>query len=320
MATTTKTQIPDEVNNWYDEVLLIRALPLFIHTLFGQVRDIPRKAGTLTIKFRRYARLTAATTPLSEGITPAGSQLSVTNITGTVAQYGDFITVTDVVDFSSKDPVMTETAEILGEQFADTTDLLTRDVLAAGTSVTYANGTARTDVGSTHKISTVLIRTVVRKLKRNNAKRITRMVDADTGYATAPVDQAFVGIVHPNTTYDLKGLTEFVSVEKYARNAKLLPGEIGKVDEVRFIETTNAKVFTGGGASGIDVYGTIIVGMNAYGVTRISGESVKNIVKPLGSGGTEDPLDQRATSGWKSTFVAKILNDDFMDRLEHAVS
>jgi N4-gp56 family major capsid protein len=99
-----------------------------------------------------------------------------------------------------------------------------------------------------------------------------------------------------------------------------MEGEVGKFDEIRFIETPNAKVFTGAGASSIDIYSTLVFGMDAYGTTRISGEAMKNIVKPLGSAGSADPLDQRATSGWKATFVAKILNDAFITRIEHAVS
>lgn len=322
MANTTKTQIPNEQTEWYDKRLLTRAIPLFLHTMFGQVRDIPRKAGTTTIKFRRYGNLSAATTPLSEGITPAGSQLSVTDITATVLQYGDFITITDVLDFTSADPILTETAEILGDQAGDTLDQVTRDVLAAGTAVTYANGTARTDVGSSHLITSTLVRQVVRTMKIANARRITTMVDPDTGYATTPVNACYVAICHPKTTYNLKVESGggFLPVEKYANKANLMQGEVGALDEVRFIETSNAKVFTGGGASSIDVYATLFFAQNAYGITRISGESLKNIVKPLGTAGSADPLDQRATSGWKGTHVAKILNDAFMHRLEHAVS
>lgn len=320
---TTRTQIPVEVNNFYDRTLLRRAIPAFVHTMWGQVRDIPRKAGTMTIKFRRYGNLTAATTALSEGITPAGSQLSVTDVTAVALQYGDYITITDVVDFSSADPVLTETAELLGDQVGDTLDQLTRDVLAAGTSVQYAStATSRVTVASTMKLTTAECREAVKTMKNNNARKVTRMVNPSTGYNTTPLNSCFVGIIHPNATYDLKVESggAFVSVEKYPHKKDLMENEVGSCDEIRFVETTNAKVFSGAGASGIDVYATIILGMDAYGITRISGEAIKNIVKPLGSAGTADPLDQRATSGWKATFVAKILNNAFMLRIEHAVT
>lgn len=322
MSATTKTQIPDEVNNFYDRTLLFRAVPLFVHNRWAQIRDIPRKAGTLTIKFRRYGNLTAATTALSEGITPTGSQLSVTDITATVAQYGDYITVTDVVDFSSQDAALMEAAEILGDQAGDTLDQLTRNVIAAGTNVYYAGSghTLRSQVAAGELITDTLIKKTVRLLKNNKARRITKMVNATTGYNTTPLNASYVGLCHPNTTYDLKAITGWTPIEKYSSTNGVMEGEVGKYDEVRFVESPNCKVFAGEGASSIDVYATLVFGSDAYGTTRISGEALKNIVKPLGSAGSADPLDQRATSGWKATFVAKILNDAFLVRIEHAVS
>ena len=321
MSTTSRSVISRENTEFYDRTLLYRATPFLVHTKFAQVRDIPRNGGTNTIKFRRYGNLTAATTALSEGVTPAGSALSITDITASVAQYGDYVTVTDVVDYESKDPVLVEAAQILGDQAGDTLDQLTRDVLAAGTTVQYADGVAaRVNVASTGKMDYDEVRKAVRTLKNNKARKITRMINASTGVATEPVDAAFIGLCHPNTTYDLKAITQFVPVEKYSSTMSVMQGEVGKVDEVRFIESTNCKVFAGAGDSSIDVYATLVLGMDAYGITRISGEAMRNIIKPLGSAGANDPLEQRATSGWKATFVAKILNDDFMVRIEHAVS
>lgn len=322
MANTTRSQITVENTEFYSRVLLYRAVPMFLHTKFAQVRDIPRNGGTNVIKFRRYGNLTAATTALTEGVTPAGSQLSITDVSATVAQYGDYVTITDRVDYESKDPVLTETAEILGDQMGDTLDQLTRDVIVAGTVVQYAgaSSTSRVTVGSTDLIDADDIKIAVRTLKVAKARRITRMINASTGVATEPVNASYIGLCHPNTTYTLKGLTGFTSVEKYASTVNVMDGEVGKLDEVRFIESTNCKVFSAAGEGGVDVYATLIFGMDAYGISRISGESVKNIVKPLGSAGTSDPLEQRATSGWKATFVAKILNDAFMVRIEHAVA
>jgi len=323
MGNTNTTIIPAEVSNFYDRTLLYRAVPLFVHTRWAQVRDIPRKAGTTTIKFRRYGNLVAATTALNEGVTPLGSQLSVTDITATVLQYGDYVTITDVLDYQSQDPVLMEAAEILGDQMGDTIDQLTRDVLNAGTNV-YFGGSGHTQtvqVAAGEIITDTLIKKAVRLLKNNKARRMTKMVNATTGYGTTPLNASYIGICHPNVSYDLKAFTTgWTGVEKYASTNGVMEGEIGKYDEVRFVETTNAKVKTGAGASSIDVYCTLIFGSDAYGTTRISGEAMKNIVKPLGSAGTADPLDQRATSGWKATFVAKILNDAFLLRIETAVS
>lgn len=321
----TTSTISHAVNNYYDRNLLERALPLLVHTKWAQVRDIPRN-NTNVIKFRKYGSLAAATTPLSEGITPDGNSLSISDITATVLQYGDYVTISDFLQLTTLDPVLTETSAILGEQAGLTLDTLARDILAAGTNVQYVDATSpktndeRSDVAAADVITTGELDIAIRTMKVNNAKKITNMVSPDSGYATSPVAPCYVAIVHPYTSYTLTGLTGFVPVEKYANKAPLMDGEIGAYKEIRFVETTNAKYFDNEGAGSIDVYATLIFGQNAYGISRISGEAMRNIIKPLGSAGTYDPLDQRSTSGWKATFVAEILQQLFMLRLEHAVS
>lgn len=320
MANTTRTEIPAEVNNVYDRALLMRAVALFVHNKWAQVRDIQSNAGTDTIKFRRYTNLSAATTALTEGITPAGSSLAQTDIRATALYYGDFVTLTDKVQYETLDPILTETAELLGDQAGDTLDQLTRDVLSAGTSVVRVNARSlRTSVTSTDILDATTLRKTIRTLKNAKARPITKMIDPSTGYATSPVAPAYIGIVHPNVSFTLKKLSGFIPVENYANKSGVMEGEIGKFEEVRFVETTNAKVFTAGGSGSIDVYGTLILGSDAYGISRLAGKAMQNIVKPLGSAGTADPLNQRATSGWKATFIAKILNDDFMVRVESAI-
>lgn len=320
MSATTRAQITREVDAFYSRTLLTRVIPLFVHTRWGQVRDIPRKSGTNTIRFRRYANLPAALTPLTEGVTPAGSPMAQTTITATVQQYGDFITVTDVVSYESPDPELMIAAEILGDQAGDTLDQITRDIITAGTNVQWVGQTERSAITTANKISVLEIKKATRTLKKNNTRKVTSMIAPSTGYNTDPVNSCFVGIVSPDTTFDLDALDGFTPIERYSSQMGVMEGEVGKVKEVRFVETTNAKVFEAAGADGIDVHATLIMGRDFYGVTRISGESMKNIRKAPGSAGTADPLDQRATSGWKATFVARILNDDFGVRVEHAVS
>ena len=318
---TTRTQIPIEVNNFYDRALLERAIPSFIHNRYAQVRDIPRNSGTNVIKFRKYASLTAQTTALTDGVTPSGKQLSITDLSATVLQYGDFVTITDKVLMETFDPILTETAEILGEQVGDSLDQLCRDIIVAGTTVQYASAaSSRATVTAAMKMDRAEAKEAVRTLKTNNAKPMTTMINPSTGFNTVPVGMSFIGIVHPNTTFDLDDATGWIPVEKYPNKSNVMPDEVGALHNIRFVETSNAKVFSSAGASSIDVYATLIIGRNAYAQSRISGEALKNIVKPLGSAGTADPLDQRTTSGWKATYVAVILQESFMVRIEHAVS
>jgi N4-gp56 family major capsid protein len=318
MAQTDTSVIDPGVANFYDRRLLRKAFPRLIHSLYAQTKDVP-SGESAVIKFRRYSLLTAATTPLTEGVTPSGSQLSKTDISATVSQYGDYITLTDKLVFTTTDPVLTEANSVLAQQAGNTLDQLTRDVILAGTTIQYAStAAARTDITAAMKLNLAEIQEAVRTLKQNNADKITEMIDPSDGVNTSPVDAAYIGFVHPNASYDLKNATGFIRVEQYGQR-KALPGEIGSLDEVRFIESTNAKVYTGGG-SGVDAYGTLIIGADYYAQSRIAGEAMKNIIKPLGSGGASDPLDQRQTTGWKATFVATRLNEAFAVRIEHGVT
>lgn len=320
MANTALAQVTAAVNNFYDKTMLQAARPLLLHVKWAQVKDIPQH-NSLVIKFRRYSLLAANTTALSEGVTPSGVQLAITDVTGTVAQYGDFVTLTDLLQLTTLDPLLTETASLLGQQAGNSLDQIARDVMVAGTTVQYAStATSRTTVTSSMKINRQEIREAVRTLQNVNAMKMTRMVNASTGFSTSPISAAYIGLITENTLYDLKNETGWVPVQEYASQSGVIEGEVGAIEDVRFLLTTNAKIFASGGSGSIDVHGTLILAQDYYGISRISGAALKNIVKPLGSAGTADPLDQRSTSGWKATFVCIRLNEDFAVRIEHAVS
>ena len=313
----TTSTVPAAVSTYYNRQMLTKAKPLLVHTKWAQVKDIPRN-NTDAIRFRRYALLTASTTPLVEGVTPTLDTLSITNVDATVQQYGRGFLLTDKLMFTTLDPILMEVADILGQNAANTLDQLTRDELATTTSIQYADtATTNGTVTSSMKLTKAEVQEAVRTLKNNNAQKITSMVNHSDGFNSSPIDAAYIGIVHPNTTYDLKNIPGFIRVEEYGQKAAM-DGEVGALDEVRFVETTNAKVYSAAGAGSIDVYGTIIMGKDFYAISRISGEAMKNIVE--GPGGNADPLHQRQTSAWKATFVATILNDAFGVSIRHAVS
>jgi N4-gp56 family major capsid protein len=326
MANTTLTQVPPGTQAYYDRNLLRRAVPADIHGRYGQVRTLPQRSGN-QIKFRRYSALTPATTPLTEGVTPTGSSLSVTDITATLAQYGDFVTLTDMVQLVNQDPVLTEAGNVLGEQGGTTVDQIRRDVLVAGTNVQYSNGTTRGGINTT--ITGAVLRSAIRFLKNQNAKMQRSMVKATTGIGTTPIRAAYIGLIHPDTEAVLEKIDGYIPVSQYSAQMDVMPDECGAFQNIRFVVSTNAKVFAAAGAAvstsgmisaggvNVDVYATLIVAADAYGVVPLSGGAMKNIIKPLGSAGSADPLDQRATSGWKAITTTKILNDAWMIRIEH---
>lgn len=213
-----------------------------------------------------------------------------------------------------------ELAGLLGDQMGDTIDQLVRDVIVAGDTIQYAStATSRATVIAGMTLTYDEILQATRTLRGNNAKYITRVVEASTGFNTSPIGACYIGIISEDTAYDLeKSVTEWIPVEEYTNNAPRLGDfEVGKVGNVRFVLAgSNAKTFS----STVTVHATMILGRDFYGITRISGEAAEVITKPLGSSGTADPLNQRSTMGWKITFVAKRLNENFAVRIEHAVS
>jgi len=313
MATETTSTLSGAVKTYYERVLLDRLLANYVHGQFAQTgttRVIPQSGGK-TIEWRRYASLTAATTPLTEGSTPAGSNASVTQVTATPGQYGDFITYSDVLELTAVDPVLSEFARMFGEQAGDTLDKVCRDVLAAGTAVQYSDAAgARGSVAASNKFDAAEMLLAVRTLETAN---VPKFADAMGG--------SYVCIVHPKTVYDIRNDSAWTNASQYAGSMQVFSGEAGRLYGLRFVETSNAKVFTGAGSGGIDVYGTLILGQDAYGKAAFVGQDmVQFFAKPIGSSGSADPLDQRGSAGWKVSHVSKILNETRMLRVEHAVT
>lgn len=329
MPTTTLSALPPGVQAFYDRNLLARAQPAEVHGRFGQKRPIAQRNGN-QIKFRRYSQLAAASTPLTEGVTPTGSSLAVTDLTATLAQYGDFITLSDMVSMVNQDAVVTEATDVLGDQAGTTIDLARRDVLVAGTNVAYANAVASRATVATKLVNADFDK-AIRFLKVQNAKFVKEGIIAPSDkVGTGSVRKAFIALVHPDVEFDLEQMTGYRAVSDYGSQEGVLEDEIGAYKNIRFISSTNCKIFAGGGALGtagfknnganFDVYATLIMADNFYGVCPLSGQAMSTYVKALGSAGSADPLEQRSTVGWKATTTTKILNDAWGIRLESAAS
>lgn len=381
---TTDAGLSEEMKTYYSRRLIELAEPELIHDQFGQKHPIPRNSGKI-IEFRKYDSLPKALVPLTEGVTPAGQKMSMGVIRATIKQYGGYIELSDLLELTAIDNNLVQATRLLASQAGRTSDTITREVLAGGTNVLYSGGVKdRSELvggDATEENNDVLkvddIRKAVRALKVQNAQKIN-------GY--------FVGIIHPDVAYDLMNDKKWVDVKTYSDPDGIYEGEIGKIEGVRFVETSEAKVFHGadlasdsrtlqvngtpsntktvnfdggtvlanalvgravligndvrtvvsntansmtldenitaadnaviypgeGGKGGRDVYSTLILGADAYGVTELEGGGLQHIVKQLGSSGTADPLNQRATAGWKLTKVAERLVEQYMIRIESA--
>lgn len=306
---TTDTGLSKEMKTFYSDYLIDMAEPNLVHDQFGQKHPIPKNGGKI-IEFRKYDSLPKALTPLTEGVTPNGQKLSMSVITSNVQQYGGYIELSDILLLTAIDNNLVQATKLLGSQAGRTLDTITREVLNGGTNVQYAEGqvAARNalvggQASGNHYLTVDAVRRAVRFLKVMNAPKI---------------NGSYVGIIHPDVSYDLMSDPKWVNVKTYSDPDGIYEGEIGKIEGVRFVETSEAKVFEGAGASGVDVYSTLILGADAYGVTEITGGGLEHIVKQLGSAGTADPLNQRATAGWKATKTAERLVEQYMIRIETA--
>lgn len=321
VQTTLLSGLSAEMKTFYDMTLLDEASANLVHDQFGQKRPIPSNGGKI-IEFRKFAPLAKALTAITEGVTPDGKSLSVSTVTATVAQYGDYITQSDVLELTSLDNTILEATKLLGKQAGLTLDTVTRNVINAGSNVTYcpkvASGaetavTSRSAMDTTSKLTVKVIQKVVAKLRGQNAPTI---------------GGKYVAIIHPYVAYDLMRDPEWIDAHKYAQPDNLYTGEIGEIAGVRFVTSTEAKVWNDktcpvasgtAGASGATyhpVFSTLFLGEGAYGVTEISGGGLQTIIKQKGSAGTADPLDQRSSVGWKAIKTAEILIPNYLVRVE----
>ena len=134
-----------------------------------------------------------------------------------------------------------------------------------------------------------------------------------------PIGDSYIAIIHPYAAYDLKTCREFIEAHKYADPETMYRGEIGKLGNIRFIETSEAKIWKDDTCpAGLAVFGTLVLGAHAYGVTELEGGGLEHIVKQLGYG--DDPLNQRASVGWKGMRAAERLVEQYMVRIESVSS
>jgi len=326
MANTEYGDISPRTAAFAAKEMLKRGIPYLVLEKFGQARPLANKSSKVQ-KFRRYSSLALATTALTEGVTPTAKQLAAVDVTATLQQYGDLVTISDVIIDTHEDPVLREASEVLGEQAAQTIETIRFNVLKAGTNVQYANGAARNAVNTEMTLATQ--RKATRTLKRQNGRAITSVVKSTPSYGTEAVAPSYVGLIHPDMDATVRGFAGFVPVEKYGTMTPF-EGEIGKVEDVRYVcSTIFASFANAGGTKGAmisaagtsaDVYPTLIVARDAYGIVPLKGGASLSpaVVNPKPS--DSDPLAQRGHVSWKSMQTAVILNDAFMVRIESSVT
>ena len=381
---TTGTQsLSAEMKTYYGMELLENAKPALVHNQFAATKPLPVGGGK-TVEWRKFGSFDKALTPLTEGVTPDGSGITVSYITKELSQYGDYTTVSDMLDLTAIDDVVLEITDRHGANMGLTLDTVTRNEIQQGTHVIYApaigSGGAKTEVQHRYDLD---------KSCTMTAELVARAATALKKMNAPTFEGKYVCIIHPSVAFDLRQDEAWIAAHQYAAATELFSGEIGELHGVRFVETTEAKIYRGenlagdvrslkvkgntvsaaevgfqggtvaanalagryvmiggsrckvisnttaklvldtevtaaegdaiypgeGGKNGCAVYGCLFIGKGAYGVVDLS-EGTEVIVKPRGSSGTADPLDQRSSVGWKGIHAAAILYDEYMVRVE----
>lgn len=322
--TQTSNDLSAEMKTYYGMELLESAKPQLVHNQFAATKGMPVGGGK-TVEWRKFGSFDKALTPLTEGVTPDGSGISVSYITKELAQYGDYTTVSDMLDLTAIDDVVLEITDRHGANMGLTLDTVTRNEIQQGNQVIYAPklgaGGAKTevehryDLTSDCRLTSELVAKAATHLKKMNAPTF---------------DGKYVCIIHPSVAFDLRQDEAWIAAHQYAAARELFSGEIGELHGVRFVESNNAKVFNdstcpvktaasdGNPAVHYSVYPTLFFGKGAFRMIDPEGGNLEMIVKNKGEIG--GPLDQFSTVGYKAEMATKIVYEDRMVRVESCSS
>jgi N4-gp56 family major capsid protein len=307
--------------------MLKHAEPVIVLQKLALTKPVPMNTAD-TMKFRRPTPFTANTVPIAEGVTPTAQAMAYVDVSVQLLQYGGLVTVTDKVEDLCEDPVLNNATELLGEQAGATAEAITYNVVKAGTTVSYANGSARNAVNTA--ITLNKIRAVVRTLKAAKAKMITRILDASPGYGTSAIEAGYVAVCHTDCEADIRGLAGFTPTAEYGSRKTISEYEFGSVENVRFLTSPDLGSFAdAGGAKGsmksttgtlADVYPILFFGQDAFACVPLKGKFSLTPTVVSAKPSDSDPLAQRSHVGYKFYFAAVILNQTWMARLEVAVT
>lgn len=323
MTLTTTTTLSSAMATYWSMDLMDRMVPLLVHTRYAKKGKIPRGRGKVMRVFRLQS-LALNKVPLTEGSPPAGKALAAGYIDIPIIQLGDFVNMTDVVQTQVFDPLLNDVSEALGEQAGGSVEAYTVDKLELGTNVQFANGKAnRAALVAADKYTAAEGMIAVRTLKTAKVRPFP--------------DGYFRALIHPYATHDLRLDPRWIDAAKYADPTRIESGEIGRLDQIIYIESTERPIYQDAGTTGpVDVLTTLVFGPGAFACPSYEAEElggdgtteaedaytipIKMIVKQLGSAGTLDPLDQQSTAGWKVSHQAQIIDDVRMVRVEHTSS
>ncbi len=338
---TTTSQIAGPVNFVFQETLLRTARPRAVYFAGSVPAEIREHEGTFSAKWRRIENLSAATSALSELTgnvafpTRTSVQPSVTDITATVSKYGNFIILSEEVDLVNFNGQADDLVVKMGINAGQSLNQLQRNVLEANVTIQRVGG-AGSDGATGSAITSNALKKVTNTLQRNVATEFMGMSRGEDAYGTAPVPTSFLGLCHVDIEVDIRGLSTFIPVERYAGQVEVYPGEFG-IDtdsRTRWISHPEATISTGAGAASTtlrntagnaDLYTSIVLGQDAHGSVGLGFEHIKEVYEAgdqlpgiqlithaRGSAGVGDPLNELSSLGWKTWHTGAILNANWI--------
>ena len=312
---TTSFSPPDTLTptmkTFYDTELLENHRDQLIFAQLGRKQALPTRHGR-TVEWRKWNTLPLCTA-LTEGVIPTGQKLGMTSINVSLAQYGEYVAVTDLLKLHALDDVIAGAVEELGAAGGKTHDLLVRNVLITGTNIIFADAYNGTTYVSTPATKSDLL-TALASYKCNlTPDMINKAVtNLKVGGAPAFRGNKYVAVVHPHIAYDLRKHPDWIEAHKYAAPEEIFNGEIGELHGVRFIESNLAPIIkkTGSSDDSYATYKTMFFGKDAVGVIDPEGAGMETIVKDAREVG--GPLNQFSTVGTKFEIASKILYQERM--------
>ena len=262
--------------------------------LFDQAADVQPVQQAMPgtgVTFTIFSDIAAATSTLNEVTDVTPTALSDSQVTVTLAEYGNAVVTTAKLRGTAFLDVDSAAANIIGYNAGDSIDQVVRDVLAAGTNVAYSGGK-----------STRVSMAVADILSANDVRK---QVAALRGANVATFNGSYIGFIHPDVSYDFRSATDasaWRTPANYVNPEGIYNGEIGLFESVRFIETPRGKVFTnvfnGAGATGTgDSYATLIMGRQAL-TKAYSAQDGNGAVPKIVRGNVTDLLMRLQPLGW----------------------
>ena len=275
---------------WSKEILF-QAMPILRFEQFAVKKTELGVAPGLRVNFLRYKNFAVDATPLTEGVRMTTNALTAEQIAITVAEHGYAVAVSELLLNASFDDVMASASRLLGRHMAQYLDVQARNTLSAATSAVfgydrtglqgindwYNEGTAATaiaDLDGNYKLSTGAIKDAALTLAGKNIPRL---------------GETYVQFVHPKQSRDIRSNPEFIEVTKYAAPGNFMLGEIGRLYDVVFIETTQVKKLAASGS---------------YTTSSLVGAPASQIEVPVksntapGQGGNPESADYTADKGY----------------------